>query len=301
MSFRTVSAILRGRWLLDKQWAESQLPLVLNLLQGNTAAIIRDGSGETEMPFAINPATMQRHEMYVRTPYGIKANPNIPEGSVCVIPVSGPILKYNGGCGEPGSIERIGWLLDAEQRQNISSVVMLFDSPGGQVDGTQSFANAIKSFSKPIIGFVDDGMAASAGMWLLSATDEAYASLESDQVGSIGVYTTVVDFKGYFEKEGYKLHEIYAPQSTDKNKDYRDAIAGNYDLLLEDLKITAGTFINAIKANRGDKAKGSIEKWSTGKMFYASEATKIGLIHEVKSFEQVISKASWLSKRKKNY
>lgn len=298
MSFRTVSAILRGRWLLNKQWAESQLPIVLSLLNGNTAAVERGGDEQTELPFAINPVTMQRHEMYVYTGRGIVANPNIPEGSVAVIPVSGPILKYNGGCGEPGSIQRIGWLMDAEKRQNISAAVVLIDSPGGQVDGTQSFANAIKSFSKPILGYVDDGMAASAAMWLLSAADEAYTSLESDQVGSIGVYTTIVDFKGYFEKEGYKLHEIYAPQSTEKNKDYRDALTGNYDSVLADLKITADTFIKAVKTNRS-KAAAHAGEWETGKMFYSKEAASIGLIDGIKSFDQVISKAAWLSKRKK--
>jgi len=299
MSFRTLSAILRGRWLLDKQWAESQLPLVLSLLQGQSAAIDRNGESEMEYPFAVDPGTMQRYEMYVRTPYGVKANPNIPEGSVAVIPVSGPILKYNGSCGEPGSIQRIGWMMDAERRMNIAAAVLMVDSPGGQVDGTQSFANAVKSFSKPVLGYVDDGMAASAAMWLLSATDEAYTSLESDMVGSIGVYTTIVDYKGWFEKEGYKVHEVYAPQSTDKNRDYRDAITGNYDAVLADLKVTADNFINAVKINRGEKAAANEAAWSTGKMFYAPEAKKLGLIDGVKSFEQVISKAAWLAKRKK--
>lgn len=299
MSFRTLSAILRGRWLLDKQWAESQLPLVLNLLQGRSAAVPRSGNEMVEMPFAIDPQTMQRSEMFVHTGYGLKANPNIPEGSVAIIPVSGPIMKYNGECGEPGSIQRIGWLMDAERRNNISSAVLLIDSPGGQVDGTQSFANAIKSFSKPILGYVDDGMAASAAMWILSAANEAYTSLESDQVGSIGVYTSILDYKGYLEMNGLKMHEIYAPQSTEKNKDYRDAIAGNYEAVLDDLKITADTFINAVKENRKGRADKSEAQWSTGKMFYAKDAQKAGLIDGVKSFEQVITKASWLAKRKK--
>lgn len=299
MSFRTVSAILRGRWLLDKHWAESQLPLVLNLLKGDIAQVPRSGNQMVELPFAIDPKTMQRYEMYVHTMYGLKANPNIPEGSVAVIPTSGPILKYNGDCGEPGSISRIGWLLDAEMRNNISAAVMMIDSPGGQVDGTQSFANAVKSFSKPMLGYVDDGMAASAAMWILSATDEAYTSLESDQVGSIGVYTSLFDFSGWLEMNGMKMHEIYAPQSTDKNADYREALKGNYDLVLEDLKITADTFIKAVRANRGDKAAANQKAWDSGKMFYAKDAASAGLIDGVKSFDQVISKASWLSKRKK--
>ncbi len=300
MSFRTVSAILRGRWLLDKHWAESQLPLVLSLLQGTNAQVDRTGNQMSEQPFAIDPKTMQRHNMMVQIDYGVyRPNPNIPEGSVAVIPVSGAIMKYNGECGEPGSVQRIGWLLDAERRTNISSAVMMIDSPGGQVDGTQSFANAVKSFSKPILGFVDDGIAASAGMWYLSSTDEAYASLESDQVGSVGVYTSLLDFRGWLEKNGLKMHEIYAPQSTDKNIDYRQALNGNYDLVLEDLKITAETFIKAVRSNRGEKAAANQKMWDSGKMFYAKDAMSAGLIDGIKSFEQVVSKASWLSKRKK--
>lgn len=298
MSFSTLSAILRGKWLLERQWAESQLPLVLNLLQGKAAAP-RTGNELSEKPFAIDPQTMQRFEMFVNTGYGLKANPNIPEGAVAIMPVSGPIMKYNGECGEAGSIQRITWLMDVERRTNISSVVLMIDSPGGQVDGTQSFANAIKSFSKPIIGFVDDGMAASAAMWLLSATDEAYTSLESDQVGSIGVYTSILDYKGFLEMNGLKLHEIYAPQSTEKNKNYRDALSGNYETLLADLKLTAETFISSVKTNRRGKADNSVSDWSTGKMYYAKEAQRAGLIDGIKNFEQVITKASWLSKRKK--
>lgn len=295
MSFKTMSAILRGRWLLDKQWAESQLPLVLNLLNGNTAAVERTGNGDIEQPFVIDPNTMQRYSLYM---YG-RPNPNIPEGSIAILPVNGPIMKYNGECGEAGSIQRVTWLLDMERRQNIGGVVMLIDSPGGQVDGTQSLVNAVKNFSKPILGFVDDGMAASAAMWVLSATDEAYTSLESDQVGSIGVYTTVLDYKGWFEQNGLKVHEIYAPQSTEKNKDYKDAIAGNYEAVMADLKITADNFISSVKANRKGKADASQAQWSTGRMFYAKEAQKAGLIDGVKSFEHVIKKASWLAKRKK--
>ena len=299
MSFRTLSAILRGRWLLDKQWAESQMPLVLSLLQGTHAAAPRTGNGQGEMPFVIDPQTMQRFEMFVHTGFGLKANPNIPEGSVAIIPVTGPIMKYNGECGEAGSIHRIGWLMDAERRASIAAAVLMIDSPGGQVDGTQSFANAIKFFSKPIIGFVDDGMAASAAMWLLSAADESYTSLESDQVGSIGVYTSILDYKGYLEMNGMKMHEIYAPQSTEKNKGYRDAISGNYEAVLADLEVTADTFINAVEKNRGGRATASKSDWSTGKLYYAKDAQRAGLIDGIKNFEQVVSKAAWLAKRKK--
>lgn len=303
MSFRTVSAILRGRWLINKQYAETHLPLVLSILNGNplsekeSAQVPRNGNQDGEMPFAIDPKTMQRSELYVYTPYGIKPNPNIAPNSVGVIQISGPIMKYNGDCGEAGSIQRMNWMLDMENRDNIGSILLLIDSPGGQVSGTESFVQAVKNSKKPVLGYVD-GEAASAAMWILSACREAYASLASDEVGSIGVYTSFMDLTGWLEKQGVKMHDIYAPQSTDKNKSYRDALAGNYDLITADLQDTAARFISSVSANRPQAAAHQAE-WGTGKMYNANEAKKLGLIDGILTLDKAISKAAWLAPRNK--
>lgn len=292
MSFSTLSAILRGRWLIDKQWAESQLPLVLSLLNGNPVSFVdRTGNEQVEQPFVIDPKTMQRYEWKGGN------NPNIPENSVGIIPISGPITKYNGDCDEPGAIQRSSWLQQMNRRANINSVVLLMDTPGGEARAANTMVSTIKRFSKPILSFVD-GMSASLGMWLTAATDETYVSSKMDEVGSVGSYVMLADFKGYFESKGVKIHEIYAPQSKDKNKDYRDAMAGDYSQVEKDLEVHVDEFISFIKTSRPQSAAYEKE-WGTGKMFYAADAQKMGLIDGVKSFGQVISKADWLGRRKK--
>lgn len=301
MSFNhTLSAILRGRWLIDKQWAESHLPLVLLMLKGNQVNFVeRDGASEGgELPFVVDAKTMQRSEMYVPTYYGLKRNPNIPENSVGVIPVSGPITKYNGSCGEAGALQYATWLTEMQKADNVGSIVFSVDTPGGEARAANAFVSAIKSSKKPVLSYVD-GMAASLGMWLISATQESYVSSKTDEVGSVGSYVTLFDFKGYLEKEGIKMHEIYAPQSTDKNKDYKDALQGDYSAIQNDLAVHVDEFISFIKEQRPQSAANAGE-WNTGKMFYAKEAQDLGLIDGVKSFQQVISKASWLGKRNKN-
>lgn len=251
------------------------------------------------MPFVIDPATMQRHEMYVQTWTGVKRNPNIPENSVGILPVTGPITKYNGQCGEPGAMQYASWLTEMKRSDNIKSAVIIADTPGGEARAASQFTSAIGSFGKPILSLVD-GMSASLGMWVISGTNEVYMSNRLDQVGSVGSYVTLLDFKGYLEKEGVKMHEIYAPQSVDKNKDYRDALAGDYSAIQEDLKLHVNDFISFIKDKRGDKAKNSAAEWSTGKMFYADDAQKLGLIDGIKTLPQVVSKAAWLAKRNKS-
>jgi len=302
MSFNhTLSAILRGSWLIDKAWADAHLPLVVSMLNGNTVSFVeRTGNSRMEMPFVVDAQTMQRHEAFVFNWREEKyvPNPNIPENSVGILPISGPITKYNGSCGEPGAIQRSSWLNNFKNRTNVSSVVLLFDTPGGESRAAHPTVSNLKSFGKPVLGYVD-GMCASLGMWAAAAADEVYLSNEMDEMGSIGSYCTLLDFKGYFEKEGIKMHEIYAPQSTDKNKGYRDAIEGNYTAIENDLKIHVDAFISFVKQNRGDKAASNVKEWSSGKMFYAKDAVNVGLADGIRSFEQVVSKAAWLAKRKR--
>ncbi len=295
MSFRTVSAILRGRWLINKQWAESHLPLVLSLLEGKPVSFVEmNGEEQMEMPFVLNPSTMQRHEMYMSDGSG---NANVPPNSVGIISITGPITKYNGDCGEPGAQQMSTWLADMEKRQNISSVVMVVDTPGGEARAANAFTSTIGKMKKPVLTYVD-GMAASLGMWLTAASDEVYVSSKLDEVGSIGSYVMFADFRDRFEKMGIKIHEIYAPQSTDKNKDYRDALEGDYTAISADLEKLVNEFIGYIKTERPAAAKHE-SKWNSGKMFYAEDAKKIGLIDGISSLDKVVSKAAFNAKMKK--
>jgi protease-4 len=217
----TLSAILRGRWLIDKQWANDHLPLVLLMLKGQPVSFVdRTGNEGVELPFIIDPATMQRQPMYAYVPdKGYVPNPNLAPNSVGVIPMSGPMTKYNGDCGEPGMIQRTTWLMDMQRRNNVGSIIQMMDTPGGESRAASTYVSVLNRSNKPVLSYVD-GMCASLGMWFASSSDEVYLSNELDEMGSIGSYCTLLDFRGYLEKEGIKLIEIYAPQSTDKNKDY---------------------------------------------------------------------------------
>jgi ClpP class serine protease len=302
MSFKTVSAILRGRWMLDKQWANDHLPLVVMLLKGqsNVSFVERSGSENGAKPFCIDPTTMTRYNMNVYTPMGnLVPNPNIPPNSVGILPVCGPITKYDGSCGEPGAISLTSSLMDLLKRDNIGSIIQLIDTPGGESRAANSYCSVAANSKKPILSYVD-GMCASLGMYFASASSEVYMSNDLDQMGSIGSYCTLLDFSSYLEKEGIKMHEIYAPQSIDKNKSYRDALTGDYSAIEADLKKCVDSFIEYVAQSRGSKPAECKNEWNTGKMFYAKDAIKNGLADGVKPFDQVVSKAAWLAKRNKN-
>lgn len=309
----TLSAVLRGKWLIDKQWANDHLPMIALMLnnanpissqpkifkKGIQNSEMGNGYEEISLPYVVDPVTLQETPLYVWKEWvGYVPNPNIPSGSVAVIPVCGPITKYDGECGEAGSIHLAKWIAEIDRRENIGSMIFSVDTPGGEARAADAFVSQILATKKPTATYIH-GMCASLGVFLSSATDEVHFSNEMNELGSIGSYCTLFDFTQYFELQGIKVKEIYAPQSVDKNKPYRDAIAGDTKLIEDDLKLNVDKFIQFVKDNRGDKAASNVAEWGTGKMFYAKDAIRLGLADSISPFAKVVSKMSWLSKRKK--
>ena len=289
MSFKTVSALLRGAWLIDRGFANAHLPLIGQLIKGDFEGF-EYKSEKSSAVYAVNTFKANRTWSDFN---------DASEGSVAVIPVTGPILKHN-NCGDPGSMTRARQIIEADNHHNIDAILLDIDSPGGMVDGTQTFADAIINANKPIIAFINDGMAASAAYWLAAVCDEVYVSRNTDMVGSIGVYLTLADFTKYYEEAGIKIHEIYAPESTEKNLDYKQAFEENYKAIEKQLSFLAQTFISAVKSGRGDKINLSKGDPFKGKMYFAEEAIAIGLIDGIKSFDEVLERSSEISKKQSN-
>lgn len=293
MSTKTISAILKRAWLIETGFATSQLPIILRMLKGEPVSFASDkhkayddDHGSFEPPKTKLTVVMEDGVLVEKRYHSFK---DAAPGSIALIPITGPILKYGGMCGEPGSIHIAADVQEARASRGIQGAIFKIDSPGGQVDGTATLADIIASFEKPNFGFIDDGMMASAAMWIGSATQEIYASQPTDEAGSIGVFTTIYDYRDYFAKEGIKVEQIYADQSVDKNKDYRDAIDGNFDLIKADLNFIADRFISVVTENRKGKIDTSVDNPFTGKMYKAEMAKKVGLIDGIASMQDLFS------------
>lgn len=310
MSFNhTLSAILRGRWLLNQQWAADHVPAVVMLLEGKGVSFTQQSqkfsnhvaiSGRESIgrPYVVDPVSLKSHSafMFDYQTDRVVANPNIPPNSVAVINIAGPITKYDGECGEPGAISLANFIAEMASRDNVSSILLVIDTPGGEARAASTLVNAIQSQKKPVLAYVN-GMCASLGVWISSAAKEVYLSDSMDEMGSVGSYCSFMDFSGYFEMNGVKLHEIYAPQSTDKNKIFKDALTGDYTGIENELKIHVDEFIGFVSKSRGEKATINQAKWDSGKMFLAKDSVKIGLADGVMPFNKVVTRAAFLAKQ----
>lgn len=268
-----VQSIRSGVWMLEESTFQAYLPLALRLMKGEKVEF----SEQKHLPFAVRAGSDQQYNM--DTP---------PPKSVAVHYVIGPITQYDQYCGPDGMETLVRQMRSADSRDNIIAHVMHINSGGGEANYMETAARAIKDLKKPVLVHIS-GMAASAGYYLAAAADEIYTSESTDIVGSIGVMISFMDVRGFFEKEGIKLHEVYAEPSDMKNKTWQEALDGNYDQIKTDLlNPYAEQFITTVKEFRPQI---SAEDAFRGRTYMTPEAKSVGLIDGQMTLEQVIERA----------
>jgi ClpP class serine protease len=277
-----ISRFLHEPFFMTDDYAQvTLLPAISSVLKGEP---LKNDSPSQQTVYAYNDRSIFKK----RTNNLEKA----PAGAVAVYQVTGVMMKYD-SLFSTGMMSLEAAMLEADQLENISAHVIVIDSGGGEAAFMHSFANTIKNdIKKPVIAFIN-GRCASAAYYLASACDKIYANEKTDQVGSIGVLVTAVDFKPFYKKQGIELHEIYATQSTKKNELFNEAYKGNYKPLQQELlNPFAVQFIETVQKFRPGLREEDAFK---GKIYTAGEAEKIGMIDGIKNFKTCIKEASRMS------
>lgn len=170
---------------------------------------------------------------------------------VSVLTIDGPITRNGGGCSY-GSIDHRNMMIRAANHPLCRGHIFIINTPGGSAWAKNDYEQAInyaRSLGQPVIAFID-GMCASAGMYLASLCDERYYMHPKDEIGCIGVmasfYTQADGSKNQFTDETY--HELYDPESFDKNREFRDiANDGDSEKLVKELAELGVEFRSDIK------------------------------------------------------
>ena len=169
----------------------------------------------------------------------------------------------------------------------VDAIILLIDSPGGEVTGVAEFAKKLRALAekKPIIAY-GTGSICSAAYWIAAACNEIIISPTST-VGSIGCVMEWSDAKVARERAGITDYEIVSSQSPDKRLDAatdegRAALQKHVDSL-------AQIFIDAVADFRAVTAATVAQDFGKGGVFVGQEAVGAGLADHVGSLDEVIS------------
>jgi len=172
----------------------------------------------------------------------------------------------------------------------VQSIVLLVDSPGGTVAGTQSAASVVMAArgSKPIAAFVE-GTMASAAYWIGSAADVVVLDSSTAQVGSIGVVATHTDISRMEEASGIKTTEIVAgaykriaSQHGPLSEAGRESIQSQVDYLY-------AQFVQDVAMQRGVSEEKTLANMADGRIFIGKQAVENGLADSVLTLSETIA------------
>ena len=209
---------------------------------------------------------------------------------VSVLTIDGPITRNGGGCSY-GSIDHRDMMMRAANHPLCRGHVFVINTPGGSAWAKNDYEQAIqyaRSLGQPVIAFVD-GLCASAGMYLASLCDERYYMHPKNEIGCIGVmaafYTEADGSINQFTNETY--HELYDPESFDKNRAFRDiANDGKDEELVKELADLGVEF----RADVKKACPNATDEHLHGKVFNAEDVKGI-LMDGQSSFMGVVQHA----------
>lgn len=223
-----------------------------------------------------------------------KEKPYEVSGKTAIVRLTGPLTKAPTSMswligGSSTAMARIA-IRAAKQDTAIDSLMVVLDSPGGQVDGTEQLANDIRAFGKPTSAFVS-GTCCSAALWIASACDSIQASGTTDTIGSIGVITSITDVSRLYENNGVKVNVISS--GDHKGTGTRGTVLTDAQKaeVQRHISALAASFKDAVMAGRGFDQE-TIDALADGRWWTAGEALDLGLIDGICDFDACLAQIS---------
>ena len=214
-------------------------------------------------------------------------------GDVAIVSLRGPMIKNAGFLarwGFAGTKETQRAIEHSVVDEDVNTIILNVDSPGGSVDGLAELADAIRLArkSKTVLAQVS-GMAASAAYYVASQAETIYAG-RMDLIGSIGTRMLIYDYFEMFREAGVKAIAI-------DTGEHKSAGAVGTELTEEQIaefqRIVDGffaDFISAVRTGRGLPKK-AVNSVADGRVFFAAESIELGLIDAIQPIEKTLAQA----------
>ena len=235
------------------------------------------------------------HPIYGADPRLLEANPGVLRvlDGVGIIPIEGLMAKLAGSVN--GSSQPRGTAMNVVRRSlklaladdDVHTILLYVDSPGGTVPGISDVAKQIRAARtrKPVVAFVD-GMMASAAYWLGSQADEVVAN-DTGHVGSIGVYTILDDWHAFFEEHGVERHLVKAGKFKGTGVPGLKITKEELEPIQREIDHIYDTFVQAVAGGRKLDVS-AVLKLADGTVRTGESARVAGLVDRVKTFDDLM-------------
>jgi ClpP class serine protease len=270
---RVFQALTAEPWAIDPSW----LPLLAALAQRDyRAAEVEAAQGWQKLDYdLIAGPTAQRIAGAQRA---------WMQDGVAVLPVLGPIFPRANMMTDMSGATTVSMLSNdlrvAMDNPDVGAIMLLVDSPGGQVSGIAGFVDQLTAAAtkKPICAHVA-GAAASAAYWIASAAGEI-AIERTGMAGSIGVVAAVAK-QVEPDAAGVIAIEIVSSNAPNKRPDVQSEAGA--DQIRATLDAIEAQFIGDVAAGRKTTTAKIISNFGGGNVMVGSDAVKAGMADKMQS------------------
>lgn len=284
-----IETLFAGNFYIDRSYGAGLVPTLIKLFKGGDFV-------EKKESDLIQKITRISVDSKTITNGSLQSSGS--ESRVVVLDFKQPVVKFSTYYWL-GTQTYIAILNQLKNDPTVAGVVLDMDTGGGQVYGTPEMYDVVSAFKevKPLVVYTN-GYMCSGGYYIAAPASFIIANKRADAIGSIGAYTTIVNYDGILEKFGAKIHTIYSDLSDDKNKGYRGVIDGtdpefkNY--ITEELNPMVITFHNDMK-NARPQLNEAVFKGGT---WTGEQSIAMGLIDANGSIQDAVAKVFELAAAK---
>lgn len=219
------------------------------------------------------------------------------QDGTAIIPISGIIARHshmiNGVSQDRGtSVSDIAADLEtALADRAVTSILLAIESPGGSVSGIPELAASIREArkDKPVTAYIDD-IGCSGAYYLAAQADMIFAS-RGAMVGSIGVYSVVVDQSEQMANEGITFNVVRAGEYKGRGLPGTPFDSETQESVQRMVDAYYGLFVDDVAKGRG-ATRAQIEALADGRVWIGTAAVEAGLVDQIMSFPNALKKAA---------
>lgn len=274
-----------GLWCVEAQWFTSAVHLYRQGLWQAPMALVGERVAAWDDEREDRPSAIDKR------PYELTA-----EGTA-LIRLEGPLSKA--GSYKFGGSSTVGARRALRQAVNdkaVQHILLMIDSPGGHVSGTEALAQDVAqaNLSKPVIAQVED-LGASAAYWIASQAQAVYANATAE-VGSIGTVLVVEDSSGRMDRMGIKVHVLSTGAYKGAGADGAAITEQQLVYLQERVDNLNTHFLQAVRQGRS-LTPAQLAQASDGRVHIAAKAYELGLLDGVQSLDTTLATIASLEPR----
>jgi protease IV len=287
--------IAEGQYAMNQDFALEQFKNFLMDVESLQAGMKAEEIGIKERKAAQLPKLITYKNgrgSIIHDPEAILKTDSTPAGSFAHLKLTG-MMRVDGGWCTRGVGALVDDIQNAYGNPNIAGILLEVRSGGGESMAGQMLKSVLTDSPIPVVELAHFSGSA-AEMATLPVT-EKIASDQMAQFGSIGTYLTVDNSVFRFYKQWYT--DIYADKSSNKNRSWRDALDGNLETLKQEVNIHNEYFLDAVMEFRDLRgSQKQIDETLSGKMFYAPDAKKRGLVDGIGNMNYALQRLASYAK-----